>query len=72
MNNKPKFKKGDIVRVFGDLVTIAEVDETYAVLLLDDGTREYCPLSELEPYTQTPDMLAIPDDHVFTETNNQQ
>lgn len=71
MNNQPKFKKGDIVRVFGDLVTIAEVYETSAVLLLDNGMREYSPLSELEPYSPFADMLAIPDDHVFTETNNQ-
>lgn len=55
MNNQPKFKKGDRVRAL-------------AVLLLDNGMREYSPLSELEPYSPTPDMLAIPDDHVWPVT----
>ena len=76
MNNKPKFKKGDRVRVIqsihtGELINMYDI-ASWSVMCDDSLVRIYYETDLKLLHSQTPDMLAIPDDHVFTETNNQQ
>lgn len=79
MNNQPKFKKGDRVQMCeqhqlrGLTGTILKIQKsgTITVKLSDERIIGFFDF-ELEPYSPTPDILAIPDDHVWPETNNQQ
>ena len=75
MNNQPKFKKGDRVQIpylylTGTVTECIERPNGYRIDC-SDGVNRYIVAREVEPYSPTPDMLAIPVDHVFTETNNQ-
>ena len=74
MNNQPKY--GDTVTITngerkGTVGKIgSKVNYSQCTVITDD---EFIIIStsDVAPYSPTPDMLAIPDDHVFTETNNQ-
>ena len=79
MNNQPKFKKGDRVQMCemhqlrgltGTVIKI-QTEGSITVKLSDERIITFYDF-EIEPYSPAPDMLAIPDDHVFTESNNQQ
>lgn len=80
MNTQPKFKEGDRVRVVykestlhNEIGTVEEVSEDGVIIVLSNGQRIWLVskfLTLLESHT--PDMLAIPDDHVWPDTNNQQ
>jgi len=74
MNTQPKFKKGDMVRVIGYdyIATIREVNGDYATVTLYNHTIDYFRVTQLILLdSPTPDMLAIPDDHVWPERKKQ-
>lgn len=70
MNNQPKFKKGDGVRVIGgthkgEIIRYSLEHLAYEVMCEDCFSRFWYE-SDLESLpSATPDMLAIPDDHVW-------
>ena len=69
MNNQPKFKKGDRVQIpylylTGTVTECIERPNGYRIDC-SDGVNRYIVAREVEPYSPTPNMLAIPDDHVF-------
>ena len=70
MNSQPKFKKGDRVRVIGgtrkgEIIRYSLEHLAYEVMCEDFLSRFWYE-SDLEPLpSPAPDMLAIPDDHVF-------
>jgi len=73
MNNQPKFKKGDRVRVtsFEGTAIIRAINGDFATVVLPNGMTDCFRMSQLEPIpSNTPDMLAIPDDHVWPETSD--
>lgn len=72
MNTQPKFKKGDRVRVIDNHSlkgVITDEWEGYGWFMKANWTeqpiRMFAYELEIEPYSPAPDMLAIPDDHVF-------
>ena len=75
MNNQPKY--GDTVIITdgefkgktGEVVS--KVNYISCTVMTDDGAV-IANVSGVAPYNPTPNTLAIPDDHVWPETNNQQ
>ena len=66
--DKVTITKGEHKGKTGEVVS--KVNYISCTVMTDNGTV-IANVSDVAPYSPTPDMLAIPDDHVFTETNNQ-